>query len=614
MKAIGYPQNPSDISKLYDIANLFVTGSAANTSTIANIRWLSNQQLDYRGAYYDATDPNLSSYISYLTSPSNIPYNVLKGKGACGRPSRSAAACSGLIQAVLNGQKNIKYKDKLSGAITNCKKPYTDDWTADGFLRWAISIGILNYDENTDSCSLSALGAKIASCTGSTDPNFNVLLGTAFLSYPPVCRILDLLNSTFGIAPGSTNDPKLTKFKLGSQLGFYGEDGFTSIAENIWLAEYNLATTPAEKSDIRSNREGTMDKHARMICSWLSQIGWVITSTQTVTDSFGGISYSAYMECYYITLSGHNALAKSLGISSHHRIPKNVYLGTLATKSTDADYLSTKRAIIIDCISGSKTAKDLASIQSILLSKNFSETLSTIQDDIDGLERIGISISKNTSGQFHVDDIITNLVLPTITAVTPSTITGVINSLRSSISFIDHKYLNLINYSIDPSKNRDLEQLTLDLLTNELGFNGMWLGGASKPDGIISENTEGLIIDTKAYSGGYNLPRAQKDEMFRYICDFVYKNPTVNPTKWWTHFPTAVLSVKFSFVSSDFTSTVPTGLSDISNRTIPINGGNKINGGAITTKVLLEKAENVKNGSLSKSDFLKLFDYNTIVA
>lgn len=613
MKAIGFPQNPSDVSKLYDIVNLFVVGSKANHNTINNINWLINHEIEYKGMYYAAADPQLSTFTSYLTTTGPIPYDVLKGKGLGSRPSRSAAACSGVIQAVLEGQQNRTFRDRVSGVTSSTQKPYSDDWTADGFLRWAISIGLLDYDEVADSCTLSTTGVHLASCSGPTDPMFNVILGQAFLSYPPVCRILELLDATFGIVPGNISDPKMNKFKLGSELGFIGESGFTNIPENIWLAEYNTAPTQNDKSKVRSDREGTMDKHARMICSWLDQIGWVTSQRQNVSSTFCGITYSADLPCFYITINGHNAYVNSKGRSRNPRVPKNVYLGTLATKSSDADYLSSKRAYIINCISGNKAPKDLSTIQSILSKNGFTETVSTILDDIKGLQRIGIDISVNNSGKYHVDDIIQKLTLTTVTAVTPTTITGIINGLRATIVKVNHKYLNLINYSIDSTKNRDLEQLTLELLTAELGFQGSWLGGASKPDGIVYENKNGLIIDTKAYSGGYNLPRAQKDEMFRYISDFVFKNATVNPTLWWNKFPNIISSVGFSFVSSDFTSNVPNGLSDISNRTVSINGGIAINGGAITTKVLLEKAEAVKTGTLSKIDFLKLFSNNRIV-
>lgn len=56
-----------------------------------------------------------------------IPYTLLKGKGTPKGFTRTNAPCSGIIQAVLPGQ----------------RKEYQSDWPADSFLRWAVSIGFL---------------------------------------------------------------------------------------------------------------------------------------------------------------------------------------------------------------------------------------------------------------------------------------------------------------------------------------------------------------------------------------------------------------------------------------------------------------------------------------
>lgn len=75
-----------------------------------------------------------------------IPYTLLKGKGTPKGYTRTNAPCSGIIQAVLPGQ----------------RKEYQSDWPADSFLRWAVSIGFLNYDREKDTCSISELGYKYA--------------------------------------------------------------------------------------------------------------------------------------------------------------------------------------------------------------------------------------------------------------------------------------------------------------------------------------------------------------------------------------------------------------------------------------------------------------------
>ena len=101
------------------------------------------------------------------------------------------------------------------------KKPYIDDWSADGFLRWAISIGFLDYDAVYDTCTFSERGLRFVSAD--TAEKKKQVLGEAYLSYPPSVRILKLLR----------DNGHLTKFEIGRELGFVGEDGFTSIDQAL---------------------------------------------------------------------------------------------------------------------------------------------------------------------------------------------------------------------------------------------------------------------------------------------------------------------------------------------------------------------------------------------
>lgn len=61
----------------------------------------------------------------------------------------------------------------------------------------------------------------------------------------------------------------------------------------------------------------------------------------------------------------------------------------------------------------------------------------------------------------------------------------------------------------------------VELMIEELGYQGTHLGGSRNLDDVCySEGPEtdyGLIIDTKAYLGGYSLQISQADEMGRYI-------------------------------------------------------------------------------------------------
>ena len=74
----------------------------------------------------------------------------------------------------------------------------------------------------------------------------------------------------------------MTKFEIGSKLGFTDEAGFTSFPQNIWVQAYEESTDEEEKTKLRANTEGSSDKYARMICGWLEGIGWVKKTPKTV--------------------------------------------------------------------------------------------------------------------------------------------------------------------------------------------------------------------------------------------------------------------------------------------------------------------------------------------
>lgn len=78
--------------------------------------------------------------------------------------------------------------------------------------------------------------------------------------------------------------------------------------------------------------------------------------------------------------------------------------------------------------------------------------------------------------------------------------------------------MTLIDYAFSgKDKCIDFEVYTIDLLVNELAFNGVHLGGTRKPDGIFYHNNNGVIIDNKAYSKGFTISRGMADEMTRYV-------------------------------------------------------------------------------------------------
>ena len=246
-RTFGWVQNPAKFSTLKDVVAVFERGSYMH-------RELINERIPKLIEYNLACDAEtMQRFINLLNQePLVLPYADLKGKGA-GNVGRKNAKCSGIIQAALTAQKFIEVENK-DGETIKIKKPYQDDWSADGYLRWAISVGLIDYDSNDDTCRISELGKRFIN-TEHNSVEEKEILGEVYLSYAPAVRILSLL---------STGE-HLTKFELGNKLGFIGEAGFTSIPQNIYVHAYNNAKTPREQSEIVSNVEGSSDKYARMI-------------------------------------------------------------------------------------------------------------------------------------------------------------------------------------------------------------------------------------------------------------------------------------------------------------------------------------------------------------
>ena len=211
-----------------------------------------------------------------LTVEENVEmfgYSVEQARQIVSKRGRGNAACTGIAQLATPAQKILP---------NGQNKPYQGDWQAECFIRWAVSLGFIDYNSETDTCKVSDLGIQFAESNSGSDEEKN-LIGEALISYPPACRVLKLLSE----------QSHLTKFEIGRQLGFIGEAGFTSVSQALYVGGISTATNSDEKTDIRQNFEGSSDKYARMIAGWLCQIGWVAKVEKEVTENYLGTEYTA---------------------------------------------------------------------------------------------------------------------------------------------------------------------------------------------------------------------------------------------------------------------------------------------------------------------------------
>lgn len=563
-RTFGWVQEAYTIPNLKNVVRVFVPNSSINLSLKKNkIPRLIPKE-------YGAED-----MIRFLDAdPICVPYVLLKGKGTPKGYTRSNAPCSGIIQAVLKGQ----------------RKEYQSDWPADSFLRWAISIGMLDYDRDNDSCSISELGFMYAMSKDGSDEEYEILT-QAFLSYPPVCRILNLLS----------NGQVMTKFELGSQLGFVGEAGFTSIPQHLILQGLKDAKTPEERNKLLSDTEGTSDKYVRTICAWLKGMDWVIQLPKTVSANINGNEYSdTISQSYQITLKGRKIRKYIIGSSKFQRTNKLVMWDMLATKSPDRNYLRNRRTYLIKYLS---VYRSLDEIKNYLSRIGFDENIETIWDDIKGLSNIGLNVAAEKNHKFKILDTIVGLDIPTTVekSTAKSDLTALKDVIRKQLIHINHKYLVLIDLGFDGNADRDYEIETADLLTSELDFKGGRLGDTRKPDVCIYYDNNGLIIDNKAYGKGYSLPIKQADEMARYLEENQKRSKTLNLNEWWKVFDDNVTEFNFAFVSGAFTGGFKDRLENIYQRS-------SVKGAAINSVNLLLLAEEIKSGRLNYNEAFGMFN------
>ena len=560
-RAFGWVQDPSNLRSLCDVVAVFDPNSQKHKELITTIIPKLVEKRDGR-----------DKFIQVLkTTPLKIKYADLVGTHLI---PRSLSRCNGIIQATVKGQ----------------GRDFIGDWPADNFVRWAHCFGFIKYDYKDDSFEITGKGLELTRAreTGETlSEKERELLIDAILAYPPAIRILNLLSET--------EETHLTKFEIGQQLGFIGEDGFTSMPQKIFIRSLSNAN-PKEKNIMKADWEGSSDKYARMIASWLEKLGLVEKMPKKISVSIAGKECSETIgQSYIITAKGITSLRRANGKSKHKRIAKNVCWEMLSTKGVDREYLRTRRAFILKYLCENKNHVSVLEIIDYLKTVHLKETENTVLDDIKGLQNIGINILCRDN-KFWLDDEINDFVIPLSQSLAKSDLAETKEAIRGEMLNLSHEYLALIDLAYDSKQNRLFEMKTLDLLTEECGYQGLHLGGSRKPDGIIYTNSDeckyGVIIDTKAYSKGYGLPISQADEMERYIGENQTRNKKINPNKWWEHFSGDINEFYFMFVSGHFIGNFKSQIERISR-----NKG--VNGTALAITNLLLCAEAYKSGQLT---------------
>ena len=563
-RTFGWVQDPSDFESLIKVVSIFDNKSETHKELV-------NEKIDRLIEERDGK----KHFLEVLNStPLKIKYADLVGTSFT---PRSSARCNGIVQATVKGQ----------------VRDFISDWPADNFVRWAQALGFIKYNYFDDSFEITEEGLKLT-CAKTIEEKKEILIDS-ILSYPPAVRILNLLS-----------DGKVkTKFELGKNLGFIGEDGFTSIPQDVLIMTLATTEDTKERNKLRTDTEGSSDKYARMIAKWLSKLGLLVQVAKEVEISIGGKIYKEKIgQSYMITAKGIQSLNKANGRSRHKRISKNISWEMLATKGIDRNYIRTRRALIIKSLIECKSGLTLEEIRDRLEIQTISELFTVVKDDLDGLINIGLNIEK-IGEKYYFNDEINDFIIPIIENSEKSEFTQEKDNLREKLDTLSHEYLSLVDLAFDSQQNRLFEMKTVELLTKECNYKGVHLGGSRKPDGIIytenSTDNYGVIIDTKAYSNGYNLPISQVDEMVRYVEENNKREKERNSNEWWKEFGENIDKFYFSFISGKFIGNIEEKLQRI---TIFTNAY----GNAMTIITLLYLANEIKANRLKNMEVVKYFD------
>lgn len=570
-RTYGWIQNPSSFSSLKKVVQIF-----DNQSTHYNL--LKESLLDtiyfeeLRNSFHEKFQKGveLFSYIELVGTSRNK-----EGKSP---KKRAEAVADSLIQISITPQQ-----------ARNTGRTWTDNWTADGFLRWAVSLNFVEVNRKTDIFSITPRGLLFSRASDNSDEEL-ALLKTALLSYPPATQILSLLADDGGYC---------TKFYLGEKLGFRGEKGFTSYNEDLmfdWLG----SATRTEKKSIKSDIEGTSDKYARGICNWLKNVGLV--DSQTVKRKFDNGEEDGFPG-YKINARGKHALEQSQGSSKNTKIEKYVMWEFFATHGENREYIRTRRAYIVKFL---QETQSFSVLLKKMKAKGFYDEKEVIESDIKGLNYFGLRIDRSAN-KVILKDKVNNFSIPELE------LTKELKNEQSEkrkAKFLKEtdlpmKYIELLDIAYDGSRNRDFEIVTMELFRELYNLQSKLLGGGRKPDGLLYRDDFGVIVDTKAYGNGYSKSISQADEMIRYIEDNKRRDENRNPIKWWEYFPSDIPQDKFYFmwVSSKFIGKFQEQLDYTAHET-------NTKGAALNVEQLLFGADLISKGKLNM-DVLPSYFQNT---
>ncbi len=530
-RATGWVQDSSSFSNLHGFVSIFSHNSMYRGELISKIQRLVEADLARRFLMILGQDDIAMSYKEIV--------------GSAPAGSRKLnTVCDGIGQAALTGQ----------------KREYQGEWPTNNFLRWAEALQFVEYSPATDTYKITLAGEDFVKAGPKGQME---IIKNQLAMYPPAIRVLTLLSES-----------EHTKFSMGERLGFIGEKGFTNISEKLFVEVYFSTDSREDRKSLKSDYEGSSDKYARQICSWLASLNLVEVTNREFVQHDETLS----LRSYKMTPMGREFLRRA-NILAHRFVPFGML--SMEDSNKDKEYICKRRALILKSLSGGQISSE--EIVGSLHEHGISVSESEVSDDILSLQNMGLNIVKSGSSGYHLKDKILGLSIPRIITPTPlSEALMVKERLRGELKHIDHNLLVIIDFAYGSTRTARLFEVYVAKAYEQIHANTFLLGGVSKPDVVVCSDGFVMIVDAKAYSGGFSLPQTERDKMVRYIEEYHGK-----ACGWYKTIEGAIHvdNPIFQFVSSGFNGSGDK-LADVARRT-------RVNGSAISAENLLRMIDGV---------------------
>jgi len=382
-------------------------------------------------------------------------------------------------------------------------------WDARCRIKAVCATGMVELDRSVAGYKLTPLGEALKQAPYSTilyrgkrilSPEEKEIFKKGLLSNPPVIRVLTVLNES----RRNGNIP-LSKYDVGSQLGFVGDIGFTHLeAEYVALMGKNF-----------NDKEGDADKWARTIISWLSQVGWVVSADPIEVYGHTLPRYTTTFEVdrvlQYNAKSSVKYVPQEMLCSEHHAFPRVV---------------QERRVAILQALSKIPTAR----LEELLQSLNeFGVEIDeeTLKFDLINLKQAGINIERELSYYRLADKIKLDIIpgkaeekedLNDVEKKITHYVTAYADTLPARL--VD----NLIRFGYGGTETAAQFEAAVDKFFKLMGYDSNCLGqGHGRVADVIAKfkttpypKSYALIIDAKAYAR-YTFPAGDVRKMKEYI-------------------------------------------------------------------------------------------------